>query len=212
MHVSSDGGRNFERVGSAHKHVDEHALWINPDNPDHLITGNDGGIYDSFDGGANWRHVENLPITQFYRATPDNAEPFYNVYGGTQDNATLGAPSRTTKTQGIANSDWFVTIGGDGFKTQIDPNNPDIVYSQLQYGMLARFDKESVERVLITPMPGADENNYKWNWNSASSSARTRRSGCTTPPRRSSAPTTAATPGAGSVPTSRAISIAMNWT
>ena len=211
MHVSSDGGRNFERVGSAHKHVDEHALWINPENPDHLITGNDGGIYDSFDGGANWRHVENLPITQFYRATPDNAEPFYNVYGGTQDNATLGAPSRTTKTQGIANSDWFVTIGGDGFKTQIDPNNPDIVYSQLQYGMLARFDKAKRGTRADHAHAGADENNYKWNWNSASSSARTRRSGFTMPPRRSSAPTTAATPGAASVPTSRAISIAMNW-
>jgi len=167
MHVSHDGGKNWERVGSAHKHVDEHALWINPDNPDHLITGNDGGIYDSYDGGANWRHVENLPITQFYRATPDNAQPFYNVYAGTQDNATLGAPSRTTKTQGIVNSDWFVTLGGDGFKAQIDPTNPDIVYSQLQYGMLARFDRQSIERVLITPMPGADEDNYKWNWNSA---------------------------------------------
>jgi len=166
-HVSNDGGATWERLPGAHKHVDEHALWINPDNPDHLIAGNDGGIYDSFDGGENWRHVENLPITQFYRATPDNAEPFYNVYGGTQDNATLGAPSRTTKTQGIANSDWFVTLGGDGFKTQIDPDNPDIVYSQLQYGMLTRFDRQSVERVMITPMPGPDENNYKWNWNSA---------------------------------------------
>jgi len=167
LQVTNDGGATWEMVGSAHKHVDEHALWINPDNPDHLITGNDGGIYDSFDRGANWRHVENLPITQFYRATPDNAEPFYNVYGGTQDNATLGAPSRTTKTQGIVNSDWFVTLGGDGFKAQIDPGNPDTVYSQLQYGMLARFDRQSFERVLITPMPGPDEDNYKWNWNSA---------------------------------------------
>ncbi len=167
LHVTHDGGATWEMVGSAHKHVDEHALWINPDNPDHLITGNDGGIYDSFDRGANWRHVENLPITQFYRATPDNAEPFYNVYGGTQDNATLGAPSRTTKTQGIANSDWFVTLGGDGFKARIDPENPDTVYSQLQYGMLARFDRQSFERVLITPMPDAEEDNYQWNWNSA---------------------------------------------
>jgi len=167
MHVSHDGGATFERVGSAHKHVDEHALWINPENPNHLITGNDGGIYDTYDGGANWRHVENLPITQFYRATPDTAEPFYNVYGGTQDNATLGAPSRTTKTQGIVNSDWYVTLGGDGFKARIDPENPDTVYSQLQYGMLARFDRQSIERVLITPMPEEDEDNYKWNWNSA---------------------------------------------
>ncbi len=167
MMVTEDGGANWSMVGSAHKHVDEHALWINPDNPDHLITGNDGGIYDSYDRGANWRHVENLPITQFYRATPDSAEPFYNVYGGTQDNSTLGAPSRTTFNYGIANSDWIVTLGGDGFKTQVDPTNPDIVYSQLQYGMLARYDRTSGERVLITPMPGADEDNFKWNWNSA---------------------------------------------
>jgi len=165
--VSEDGGANWSMVGNAHKHVDEHALWINPDNPDHIITGNDGGIYDTYDGGANWRHVENLPITQFYRATPDNAEPFYNVYGGTQDNSTLGAPSRTTYNYGIANSDWIVTLGGDGFKTQVDPTNPDIVYSQLQYGMLARYDRTSGERVLITPMPGAEEDDYKWNWNSA---------------------------------------------
>ncbi len=165
--VTEDGGANWSMVGSAHKHVDEHALWINPDNPDHIITGNDGGIYDSYDRGANWRHVENLPITQFYRATPDNAEPFYNVYGGTQDNSTLGAPSRTTFNYGIANSDWIVTLGGDGFKTQVDPTNPDIVYSQLQYGMLARYDRTSGERVLITPMPGADEDDFKWNWNSA---------------------------------------------
>jgi len=167
LQVSEDGGKTFNRVGIAHKHVDEHALWIDPANTDHLITGNDGGIYESWDRGDNWRHVRNLPITQFYRATPDNAEPFYNVYGGTQDNSSLGAPSRTTKNYGIANHDWVITLGGDGFKTQIDPTNPDIVYSQLQHGMLARFDRTSHERVLITPMPGADEDDYKWNWNSA---------------------------------------------
>ncbi|MDT8449054.1 MAG: hypothetical protein RQ847_02665 [Wenzhouxiangellaceae bacterium] len=167
LQVSEDGGKNWNRVGIEHKHVDEHALWIDPANTDHLVTGNDGGIYESWDRGDNWRHVRNLPITQFYRATPDNAEPFYNVYGGTQDNSSLGAPSRTTNNYGIANHDWVITLGGDGFETQIDPTNPDTVYSQLQYGMLARFDRRSHERVLVTPMPGADENNYKWNWNSA---------------------------------------------
>ncbi|MDX1571888.1 MAG: hypothetical protein R3200_15510 [Xanthomonadales bacterium] len=167
MHVSEDGGKNWSRVGYEHKHVDEHALWIDPDDTDHLIAGNDGGIYESWDRGANWRHVRNLPITQFYRATPDNDEPFYNVYGGTQDNSSLGAPSRTTFNYGIANHDWVITLGGDGFKTQIDPTNPDTVYSQLQYGMLARYDRQSRERVLITPMPPAGVNDYKWNWNSA---------------------------------------------
>jgi len=167
LQVSEDGGKTFNRVGIDHKHVDEHALWIDPANTDHLITGNDGGIYESWDRGDNWRHVRNLPITQFYRATPDNDAPFYNVYGGTQDNSSLGAPSRTTKNYGIANHDWVITLGGDGFKTRIDPTNPDIVYSQLQYGLLARFDRTSHERVLITPMPGSGEDDYKWNWNSA---------------------------------------------
>ena len=167
MQVSEDGGKSWSMVGIEHKHVDEHALWIDPANTGHLIAGNDGGIYESWDRGQNWRHVRNLPITQFYRATPDNDLPFYNVYGGTQDNSSLGAPSRTTFSYGIANHDWVITLGGDGFKTQVDPENPDTVYSQLQYGMLARFDRSSFERVLITPMPGADEDNYKWNWNSA---------------------------------------------
>ncbi|MEM1090532.1 MAG: glycosyl hydrolase [Pseudomonadota bacterium] len=167
MQVSNDGGKSFKPVGGAYKHVDEHALFIDPANSQHMITGNDGGIYDTWDGGANWRFVQNLPISQFYRATPDNAEPFYNVYGGTQDNSSLGAPSRTLFDRGITNEDWTFTLGGDGFKTQVDPTNPDTVYSQLQYGMLARFDRQSYERVIITPAPGAEEDDYKWNWNSA---------------------------------------------
>ncbi len=167
MQVSEDGGKTWNNAGSEHTHVDEHAMWIDPSNTAHLITGNDGGIYESWDRGANWRFVANLPITQFYRATPDNDLPFYNVYGGTQDNSTLGGPSRTRFKHGIANQDWIVTLGGDGFKTQIDPTNPDTVYSQLQYGVLARFDRTSWERVIITPMPGAGELTPKWNWNSA---------------------------------------------
>lgn len=167
MQVSEDGGKTWNHVGVEHKHVDEHALWIDPANTDHLITGNDGGVYESWDRGANWRHMNNLPIAQFYRATPDNAFPFYNVYGGTQDNSSLGGPSRTTAKHGIGNEDWVITLGGDGFKTQIDPTNPDTVYAQLQYGLLARFDRQSHERVYITPMPAQGETNYKWNWNSA---------------------------------------------
>ncbi len=167
MQVSNDGGKTFQPVGSNYKHVDEHALFIDPANSSHLITGNDGGIYQSFDGGENWRFVENLPIAQFYRATPDNDLPFYNVYGGTQDNNSLGGPSRTLFDRGITNEDWTFTLGGDGFKTQVDPTNPDTVYSQLQHGLLARFDRQSYERVIITPTPGADENDFKWNWNSA---------------------------------------------
>lgn len=164
--VTDDGGKNFRRLGERHKHVDNHAMWIDPDNTDYLLTGCDGGVYESFDRGANWHYKANMPITQFYRVTVDNDFPFYNVYGGTQDNYTLGGPSQTTNVHGIVNSDWFVTRGGDGFETQIDPKDPNIVYSQSQYGGLVRFDKRSGERLFIVPQPGKGEPALRWNWNS----------------------------------------------
>jgi len=167
MMVTEDGGKSFNRVGNRSKHVDDHALWINPENTDHLRAGCDGGVYESWDRGENWHYKPNLSVTQFYRVTPDNAFPFYNVYGGTQDNFTLGGPSRTTSVNGILNRDWIVTLGGDGFEPQIDPENPDIVYSQYQYGGLARFDKKSGEGIDIQPQVGPDEDPLRWNWDSA---------------------------------------------
>ncbi|HXV74819.1 MAG TPA: hypothetical protein VD788_00755 [Candidatus Polarisedimenticolaceae bacterium] len=167
MMVSEDGGENFRRVGNRSKHVDDHALWIDPHNTDHLRAGCDGGLYESWDRGANWAFTANLPLTQFYRVTPDNDWPFYNVYGGTQDNFTLGGPARTISLNGIANGDWIVTLGGDGFEPQIDPDNPDIVYSQYQYGGLSRFDRRSGERIDIQPQVGPDEDPLRWNWDSA---------------------------------------------
>ena len=152
--VTEDGGKSFSRLGEADKHVDNHAMWIDPEDTDYLLVGCDGGIYESFDRGQSWHYKDNLPVTQFYRVTVDNAEPFYNVYGGTQDNATLGGPSRTTTTHGITNADWFVTVFGDGFETQVDPTNPDIVYSQWQYGGLVRHDRKTGEIVDIKPQPG----------------------------------------------------------
>jgi len=165
-HVSADGGENWEKISFKHRHVDDHALWIDPENTAHLYIGGDGGVYESWDRGELWRHVRNLPVTQFYRATPDNDAPFYNVCAGTQDNFTLCGPSRNTKTDGITNSDWWVAQFGDGFKAQIDPTDANVVYAQAQYGSLARFDRITGEALQITPMPGADENNYNWNWSS----------------------------------------------
>jgi photosystem II stability/assembly factor-like uncharacterized protein len=166
MQVTRDGGKTFSKVGERWKHVDNHALWIDPEDPTNLLAGCDGGVYRSYDRGATWDFMANLPVTQFYRVSVDNAEPFYNLYGGTQDNATLGGPSRTTSAHGILNQDWFVTVFGDGFKTQVDPTDPNIVYSQYQYGGLVRFDRRNGEMVDIQPQPGVGEAGLRWNWNS----------------------------------------------
>ena len=164
LQVTEDGGKTFHSVPETFKHVDNHAFWIDPDNTDHLLAGCDGGLYESFDRGATWRFFPNLPLTQFYKITVDNDLPFYNIYGGTQDNFTLGGPSRTLSEYGIANSDWLITLSGDGFQAAVDPENPDIVYSQSQYGNLARFDRRNGEVIDIRPRPEADDPPLRWNW------------------------------------------------
>ena len=166
MHVTHDGGKTFGRVGRRHRHVDDHALWINPANNEHLRVGCDGGIYESRDTGANWAYCANLPLTQFYRVSVDNSTPFYFVYGGTQDNNSQGGPSRTRDRAGIANEDWFITVGGDGYETQVDPQDPNIVYSMWQYGGLVRYDRRSGEIVDIKPREKPGEEPFRWNWDS----------------------------------------------
>jgi len=164
MSVTHDGGKSFKNVGEDYKHVDNHAMWINPNNNSHWLVGCDGGIYETFDSGKKWDFKKNLPVTQFYKVAVDNAEPFYNIYGGTQDNFSIGGPSRVNNSHGISNQDWFITHGGDGFESQIDPENPNIVYAQSQYGWLVRFDKLSGEEVGIKPIARKGELDYKWNW------------------------------------------------
>ena len=164
--VTEDGGKSWKRLGEKAKHVDNHALWIDPADTDHLINGNDGGVYESFDRGATWAYKANLPVTQFYRVALDESKPFYFVYGGTQDNATLGGPSRTTSAHGIVNSDWFVTTFGDGFFSAVDPKEPNIVYSESQYGNLVRFDRKTGEEIDIQPQQGPGEPPLRWNWDS----------------------------------------------
>ncbi len=166
LHVSTDGGTTFTKVGEEHKHVDNHAMWIDPEDTDYLLVGCDGGVYESFDRGATWAFKENLPITQFYRVAVDTSSPFYFIYGGTQDNNTLGGPSRTLDRSGISNEDWFITVGGDGYETAIDPTNPDILYSQSQYGNLSRYDRASGEAVDIQPQEEPGEPAHRWNWDS----------------------------------------------
>lgn len=164
--VSEDGGKTFSNVGEANKHIDNHALWINPDDPNYLLNGNDGGVYESYDRGKTWRFYTNLPVTQFYKVAVDNDYPFYNVYGGTQDNFTFGGPSRTTETTGITDRNWIVTLLGDGFEPHVDPTNPNIIYSQYQYGGLYRFDKQSGQAQNIIPQPPTGDYTYNWNWDS----------------------------------------------
>ena len=164
MAVTHDGGKTFKNVGEDFKHVDNHAMWINPNNNSHWLVGCDGGIYETFDNAKNWDFKENLPVTQFYKVAVDNAEPFYNIYGGTQDNFSIGGPSRVKTAHGITNQDWFITHGGDGFESQVDPDNPNIVYAQSQYGWLVRYDKLSGEEVGIKPIARKGELDYKWNW------------------------------------------------
>lgn len=160
-----DGGKTWKNLGLARRHVDDHGMWIDPEDTDHFIIGGDGGVYETFDGGEHYIHKTNLPVTQFYRVNVDDTEPFYWVYGGTQDNNSMGGPSQNTSSGGVTSCEWVVTLGGDGFWQAIEPGNPDIVYSAYQYGNIFRYDKKSGEKIKIKPQPLRGEETYKWNWN-----------------------------------------------
>jgi photosystem II stability/assembly factor-like uncharacterized protein len=162
--VTRDGGRTWESLGLDRRHVDDHALWIDPADPAHILIGGDGGIYETYDRGDRWRFTSNLPVPQFYRVAVDNSEPFYYVYGGTQDNASMGGPSRNLSTDGVTSDEWFFTVGGDGFVSQVDPKDPNIVYSEWQYGNIVRYDRKSQESYSIKPQPRKAEPTYRWFW------------------------------------------------
>lgn len=164
--MTEDFGKTWKRAGEKQKHVDNHIVWIDPDDTRHLLVGCDGGLYESFDRCQSWVYMSQLPITQFYKLDVDNDLPFYNVYGGTQDNNSMGGPSRTNNTHGIRNSDWHITLGGDGFQTRVDPSDANIVYSEYQNGGLARFDRGTGNVVDIQPQPEPGEDASRWNWDS----------------------------------------------
>ena len=146
------------------KHVDNHAIAFKKSDPNYILVGCDGGLYESFDNTKNWKFVDNLPITQFYKIAVDDSKPFYYVYGGTQDNNTQGAPSRTENIHGVRNSDWFVVLGGDGHQPATEPGNPNIVYAQWQRGNLNRHDRITGENINIKPQPEIEEETERFNW------------------------------------------------
>ena len=166
VRVSDDGGKTWRRLDEKWKHPDNHVVWIDPASSDHLIIGCDGGLYESFDRAESWSFKANLPVTQFYRVSADDALPFYSVYGGTQDNFSLGGPARTTDAKGISNADWYVTQGGDGFRSVPDPKDSNTIYAESQNGGLVRFDKRTGEILDIQPQPTGTMDPLRLNWDS----------------------------------------------
>ena len=163
--VTRDGGKTFNYLETGRdKHSDNHALWIDPNNGNHLIAGSDGGLYESFDEGKTWRFFPNLPIAQFYKIAVDNAKPFYNVVAGAQDLGTLIGPSRTLNVEGVRNQDWYVPLGADGYDAAFDPTDPNIVYMEIQQGVLNRLDRRTEEIINIQPQPAPNDPPERFNW------------------------------------------------
>lgn len=164
VQVSDDHGKHFEQMNEEKKHVDSHAMAFKKSDPDYVLFGTDGGLYESYDLTKTWRYFGNLPLTQYYKVAVDDSAPFYNIYGGTQDNGSHGGPSRTRSKVGILNSDWWITLGADGHQSATEPGNPDITYGEFQQGWLWRIDQTTGETVFIQPQPAKGEPHERFNW------------------------------------------------
>jgi len=158
--MSLDGGKSFANVGGG-THGDHHVVWIDPSNTQHVITGDDGGLWQSYDGGNKWWKQNNLPVSQFYHVSLDDADPFH-VYGGLQDNACWIGDSAYPG--GVSNSRWENTCGGDGFFMYADPTNPEYVYAETQGGEIIRVNRDTHDTRSIKPQANYKEK-LRWNWN-----------------------------------------------
>src|SRR5438067_4823265 len=159
--LSVNGGRSFSGV-SGGAHGDFHDVWIDPNNPNTLFAGDDGGLWRSIDGGTRWEHMFNLPVSQFYHVSVDNADP-YHVYGGLQDNSSWVGDS--SYPGGVTNSRWENMYGGDGFWMWEDPSDPDYLYAESQGGEIGRVNRHTLEARAIKPYPNYGEKKLRCNWN-----------------------------------------------
>lgn len=162
--ISDDHGKTFNRMNERNKHVDSHAMAFKESDPNYVLFGTDGGLYESFDLTKSWKYIRNLPITQYFKLAVDDSEPFYKIYGGTQDNGSHGGPSQTMYSDGIANSDWWKTLGADGHQSAIEPGNPNITYGEFQQGVLWRIDQTTKETVFIQPQALEGDPYERYNW------------------------------------------------
>jgi photosystem II stability/assembly factor-like uncharacterized protein len=159
--VSSDGGKSFSGI-SGGAHGDFHDVWVDPDSTDRLIAGDDGGVWYSYDSGNNWWKAQNLPISQFYHVSVDDADP-YHVFGGLQDNSVWVGDSAYPG--GITNGRWENLYGGDGFFAFSDPSDPTYVYVEAQGGEISRVNRVTLESRSIKPQPNYGEGKLRFNWN-----------------------------------------------
>ncbi len=168
--TSIDAGKTIHRI-AAKTHSDYHTIWIDPKNPSHLWLGDDGGIAVSWDKAETWEFVGNVPLGQYYQVTADNRFPFYNVYGGLQDNGTYAGPSRKKQPEGILNDDWQMVSFGDGFHVVVNQDDPDLVLSENQGGGIVLTNLRTTEQRDVSPQPRrndggpVNELKYRFNWN-----------------------------------------------
>ena len=164
VQTSEDGGKTFTELKESEKHSDNHAIAFRKNDPNYIMLGTDAGLYESFDLAENWRYIKNLPLTQFYKVAVNNAEPFYHVFGGTQDNGSAGGPVATDEREGISNKHWYKTLFADGHQSATDPVYNNLIYAETQQGGLHRVDLSTGEPIFIQPQPQPGSPHERFNW------------------------------------------------